>query len=104
MCHYKQVTALNVTYSDSGLFGFYTASDGSSSGKVGQRVCSEWKEYSTLHLLHTYSFPCEFQLLKAVMKEFNEVAKGSISEDDLTRAKLVSVIPKYCTRCHSACI
>ena len=27
------------------------------------------------------------QLLKSVMKEFNEVAKGNISEEDLSRAR-----------------
>ena len=33
-----QVTALNLNYSDNGLFGIYTACDGSASGKVGPVV------------------------------------------------------------------
>jgi len=33
------------------------------------------------------------QLLKAVMKEFSEVAKGSVTDADLSRAKLVLIYP-----------
>ena len=34
------VTALNLSYSDNGLFGMYTVSDGSAAGKVGKEVTS----------------------------------------------------------------
>ena len=53
------VTALNLSYSDNGLFGMYTVSDGRATGK----------------------------LLRAVTKEFSEVARGSVSDADLSRAK-----------------
>ena len=34
------MTALNLSYSDNGLFGMYTISDGSATGKVREEVTS----------------------------------------------------------------
>jgi ubiquinol-cytochrome c reductase core subunit 2 len=51
--------ALNFSYSDNGLFGFYVVSEPQNAGR----------------------------LLQAVMQEFSSVAKGDVSDADLTRAK-----------------
>ncbi|CAI8054279.1 Cytochrome b-c1 complex subunit 2, mitochondrial, partial [Geodia barretti] len=54
-----QACALNFSYSDNGLFGFYVVSEPQNAGR----------------------------LLQAVMQEFSSVAKGDVSDADLTRAK-----------------
>jgi predicted Zn-dependent peptidase len=51
--------AINFNYSDNGLFGFYVVSEPHNAG----------------------------MLLQAVMQEFSSVARGEVSDADLTRAK-----------------
>ncbi|XP_064405800.1 cytochrome b-c1 complex subunit 2, mitochondrial-like [Halichondria panicea] len=53
------VSSLNLCYTDSGLFGIYLVCDGDDTGK----------------------------LLPAIMKDFSDVARGSVSDEELTRAK-----------------
>ena len=44
-----QVTALNLNYSDNGLFGIYTVCDGSAAGKVVLVICDH---SVVLHFIH----------------------------------------------------
>ena len=53
------VTALNLSYSDNGLFGMYTVSDGSATGKVGKELTSSVSVKGSLvthtsHDCHSY--------------------------------------------------